>query len=101
MAQFDIYRNANESTASLIPYLIDAQHEFHESLGTRLVIPLIRDMRQVEGLYLPFEIEGEVLYAAVPEMGSVLLETLGERTGTLSERSSELINAIDFLVTGF
>jgi len=101
MAQFDIYRNTSETTCTVIPYLLDIQHDFHDSLETRMVIPLIRSMRQIEGLYLPVEIDGEILLAAVPEMSGVLLDTLGEKAGDLSHRSSEFIKAIDFLITGF
>jgi hypothetical protein len=34
-------------------------------------------------------------------MSGVLLDTLGEKAGDLSHRSSEFINAVDFLLTGF
>ena len=41
MAQFDVYKNANKSTRSSYPYLVEVQADMLSELRTTIVIPLL------------------------------------------------------------
>jgi toxin CcdB len=101
MARFDVYENLHPETRVAIPYLLDIQHSLHERLRSRLVIPLSREAREVEGLYPAVTVRGEKLVALVPEMGGISRDQLGKRVGNLSSEASKILNAIDLLITGF
>jgi toxin CcdB len=101
MAQFDVYENIHAETRASVPYLLDIQHPLHDRLRSRLVIPLSRDAREVQGLYPAVTVRGEKLVALVPEMGGVSREHLGKKVDNLASEASEILNAIDLLVTGF
>jgi len=101
MAQFKVYENSHESGAERYPYVLDVQHEIVSSLETRLVIPLVSDLKRMTKLNPVFEIEGRVMILSTTEMASVPLDMIGKEVADLSERSGEIINAIDFLITGF
>lgn len=40
MPQFTVYRNKNPQTLSVVPFLLDVQHDLLSDLETRVVIPL-------------------------------------------------------------
>ncbi len=42
MARFDVYANPSVGERKQIPYLLDVQNDFIDSLGTRVVVPLRR-----------------------------------------------------------
>lgn len=39
--QFDVYENENPASRQRFPYLLDVQAELLDSLGTRVIIPLV------------------------------------------------------------
>ena len=104
MPQFDIYENDNPASKEIIPYLLDVQHELHTDLGTRLVIPLVRNIP--EGLRIPrlcpsFIVDSEEVTLSTPEMGAYPVTNLGCRVGSLADRRTEIIASVDFLLSGF
>ena len=102
MAQFDVYENNDETSADAYPYWLDIQHPFHASLDTRLVVPLSTSIAHaMQGLEPIVKVEGQPLRAVVPEMVALPLHFLGRRVTNLSVHGSTLINAVDFLITGF
>ena len=102
MAQFDVYKNRDTSSAPAFPYWLDIQHTLHEGLHTRLVIPLsVPNSHAIQGLEPLVEVDGKALHAVIPEMVSLPLTILGKKVGNLSAYSSEIMNGVDFLITGF
>ena len=102
MAQFDVYENLDPSSADEYPYWIDIQHSLHSRLQTRLVVPLSRSCEHaIQGLEPLANVQGEKLRAVFPEMVALPVEILGRRVENLSAQSGELIDAVDFLITGF
>jgi toxin CcdB len=99
--QFDVYENTHPNTRTHVPYLLDVQHPLHERLHSRMIVPLIRDAQEVKDLYIPITIRGERVVAAIPEMGGISVSALGKKVDNLANHSSEIINAIDLLITGF
>ena len=47
------------------------------------------------------EIEGKAVVMSTQEMAGVPLGALGKKIGSLANRRSEILGAVDFLVTGF
>jgi len=100
MARFDVHRGWRAS----VPYLLDIQADLLDVLPTRLVIPLLPagtvGMR-IDRLHLPVEIDGRPLVVATNLMTSVRRDQLGPKIGSLAERWSEIVAAVDFLQQGF
>lgn len=101
MAQFDVYENVNEASKIDFPYMLDVQHALHERIDTRMIIPLTQKLSPVRGLYISLEIKGEKYVAVVPEMVGMTRDSLGKKVANLSNESRAIVNAIDFLITGF
>lgn len=103
MAQFDVYRNANQKTAAAIPYLLNVQTDLLESLVTRVVVPLLRASemsKPAKGLNPKFEVEGTTVIMSTAELAGVPVRILGERVTSLKRRRQEIMAALDLLFTG-
>ncbi len=101
MAQFDVYRNANAQSAEAFPYLLDIQADLLASLSTRVAVPLVPVEKPIAHLNPVFEIDGKSVAMLAQELSGIERSVLGEKVGSLSERRSEIIAALDFLVSGF
>ena len=105
MAQFDIYRNEDESTRTRFPYLLDVQVDLLSDLPTRLVVPLRSgtgaEPWAIARLHSVLMVGDLSLIAVFSEMAVVLSTVLGNRIGDARQQRTELIAADDLLVTGF
>jgi len=102
VAQFDVYENPDALSREAFPYFLDMQHGFHEGLQTRLLVPLsVNISGHMHGLEPIVNVKGRQLAAIVPEMVTLPTDTLGKKVDNLFTYSNDLINAIDFLITGF
>lgn len=101
MAQFDIYRNNNSETAAEFPYLLDIQADILVSLETRVVIPLSKNVKAIQHLNPNFSIEQKSYVLVAQELAGVHKSALGEKCGSLREHRSEIITALDFMISGF
>lgn len=103
MARFDIYSNAHRETRDSVPYLLDLQTDFLDSLATRVVAPLL--WVEVAGpsarILMPcFEIEGRKVVMSTPELAGISKGNLGQPIGSLADHRTEIIAALDMLFTG-
>jgi toxin CcdB len=101
MAQFDVYINENNQTNQRVPYLLDVQNDILKSLNTRVVIPLVRDLKGVQGLTKEFIINDEKVYLTTAQMGAVMISELKQKVTSLENEKEEIKNSIDFLIYGF
>jgi len=101
MAQFDVYQNINTQSNQLFPYLLNIQHDLLSSLKTRVVVPLCSDQTPITHLNPQFVIENKTLFMSTSDMAGIPLSSCGEVVHNLEEKRSEIINALDFLVSGF
>ena len=104
MAQLDVYENLEKDSREEMPFLLDIQHELHVHLRTRVMIPLVRTDAQKTGLNTlcpTFLIEGQSVFASVPEMSAYPVKELGGRVLNLNDKRGEIFAAIDFLLNGF
>ena len=101
MAQFDVYKNTNTETSQLFPYLLNIQHDLLSTLKTRVVVPLCSDQSPITHLNPQFVIEDTTVFMSTADMAGISLSDCGQVVTNLEEQRSEIINALDFLVSGF
>ncbi len=104
MAQFDIYENIEPESKDIIPFLLDVQHDLHSNLATRTVIPLVATgscKEAITKLCPIISVLGRDVVVSTPEIAGYPVRDLGARVMTASEHRSEILGAIDFLLSGF
>lgn len=100
MARFDVHRCRRPG----VPYLLDNQADFLSHLPTRLVIPLLPAATfagMIEHLHLRVFVDGGELVLAANLIASIHRDQLGPKAGSLADRRSEIVAAVDFLQRGF
>lgn len=104
MAQFDIYENIEPESKAIIPFLLDVQHDLHSNLATRTVIPLVATGSRQEAiakLCPVINILGRAVVVSTPEIAGYPVRDLGDKVTSAAEHRSEILAAIDFLLSGF
>ena len=101
MAQFDVLRNPRGGD---YPFLLDVQSELLARLATRVVVPLITlkryGARPITRLNPTAKVRGVEYVLLFQELAAVPASALGEPIGTLAQRRTDLIAALDLLFTG-
>jgi len=101
MAQYDVFKNPNKDTNIQIPYLLNIQNDILNNLSTIVVVPLILDITAIANLNPIFTIETKKVVMSTTELASVPISSVGEKICSLDSERITIINAIDFLITGF
>jgi toxin CcdB len=104
MAQFDVYENDEPGSSDAIPFLLDVQHDLHDNLATRTVIPLvlISSKKDVARKLFPrFSVEGRDVIMSTPEMAGYPACDLQNKVSSLRDYRNDILAAIDFLLNGF
>jgi toxin CcdB len=104
MAQFDVYENTDPTSQEFIPFLLDVQHNLHQSLSTRTVVPLVRTRflkENLEKLSPVLTVNGEEVLMSTPELAGYPVRDLGAKVASLSDERITIFSAIDFLLSGF
>lgn len=104
MGQFSVHKNKNPKSRTRYPYLVDVQSPLLDALETRLVVPLVSlkafSSKTMTTLTPAFEINQQAYVLLTPQMAGIPRKELGAEVADLSGRHSDIIAAIDFLVTG-
>lgn len=96
MAQFDVHEGANG-------LLLDCQSDLLSHFNSRLVVPLLpadRAPPPVTRLNPTFEVGGKAYVMVTHYAAAVEVRELGEVLASLADRHHEIMNALDFLLTG-
>ncbi|MBN2896921.1 MAG: CcdB family protein [Campylobacterales bacterium] len=101
MAQFDVYRNSDPEGSDIFPYLLDIQVDLLSDLSTRVVVPLTASIKPIKHLNPIFQIENKAYVMITQELAGVESSILGDYVVSLKERRSDILAAIDFMITGF
>ncbi len=101
MAQFDVYKNINTKSNIHIPFLLDIQHEILDNISTRIVVPLVIDMKPAKYLNPQFTVENITVTMSTAELSSISKNNIGQKVCSLKKYRSEIINAIDFILIGY
>ena len=99
MRQFDAYLNPSPESRKVAPFLVVlSSHHLHEVV----VAPAVNDAkRQVSGLEIGVEIDGQPLMLVVSEPFSLTASLLRSRATNLLTHEDEIRRALDRLFTGF
>lgn len=104
MPQWTLHRNPNPSSRKEIPYLLDVQSDLLSGLETRVVIPLFTrkaaPSQTLAQLTPELKFKGERLVLMTPQLAGVRQRDLGEPVADISSHRSEIIRALDLLLTG-
>lgn len=103
MKQYDVYINTDSDTNKGYPYFVDVQTELLESLNSRVVIPLAgaKPDRSLPNNICPrVEISGEQYYLLTHQITTVSKSFLKEKEGSLLLNRIDIVNSLDFLVSG-
>jgi len=102
MAQFNLYRNANRQTQERYPFLLNIQSDLLDALKTRLVIPAIKlaGQKPITRLNPVFEYDQLQYLLLVQEMAAIPANNLGAKVTELEALRSEILAAVDLLITG-
>ncbi len=103
MGQFDVHRNPAPSKTR-VPYLLDVQADLLKGLATRVVVPLVKPAevgnRVVRLLHLEVEVDGHRLIALTSELAAIPVKALGSRVASLASRRTDIVRALDVLISG-
>ena len=104
MPQFSLYKNANKATQKNYPYLLDIQSNLLDDLSTTVVIPLMPKRLAgdhiISKLNPVIKIRSENFTVMTQNLSGIDRNVLGENVGDLSQYRSEIIAAIDFVLSG-
>jgi toxin CcdB len=103
VAQFDVYRNRAPETEEEFPYVLDIQADVLKHLNLRVVVPLVRaDVVDppLPGLNPKFVIEENNVVMATTLIGGLPSRGLRDPITNLGNHRTEIIGAIDMLITG-
>ena len=104
MAQFTIYQNKNSQSKKEFPLLLDIQTNLLDSLQTTAVVPL-KKFESNKDQFLTqltpvFLIEGTDYLMLTPQMAGIQRKELGKAVADIEYARTEILNALDFLLTG-
>lgn len=101
MKQCDVFSSPSERANPNVPFVVvlQADRVFHTT--TVVVAPLVRaeHLREDQGLYPVFEIEGVRVGLAVTELATVPRRVLKKYVTSLERERHRIIRAIDALFT--
>ena len=104
MPQFTAYANSNPVTQQHYPYLLDIQSDLLSELKTTVVIPLspakLVGTISLSRLNPALTLNGEQLIAMTQDLAGIDRRQLGAAAGDLSAYRSEIIAALDFVISG-
>jgi toxin CcdB len=104
MAQFEVYENPNRASRKTFPFLLDIQSDLLSELRTTVVIPLcpVAEVGHdaITKLCPVMAVNGKRFVALSHQLAGVDRKMLGKAVADLSRYRSEIIAALDFIVSG-
>ncbi len=104
MGQFCAYKNPNPGSRARYPYLLDIQSDLLSELKTTIVIPLspakIAGAMSLSRLNPAFVLGGESFFAITQDISGLDRQHLGAKAYDLSSYRTEIVAAVDFVLSG-
>ena len=103
MSQFAVYANADTASKKSIPYLLDVQSDLIETVGSRVVVPLVTPERAggvIEQLMPRMLVGGKPLVMDTAQIMGIPRHMLGKHVADLSHERHAIFAAIDMLTHG-
>lgn len=102
--QFDVYENTDKDTKRVYPYFIDIQTNLLDTLNSRVVLPLtpIKNVNKEypKNLCPVISIDKKGFALLSHQITSVPISLLKKKTISAEAHRTDIVAAIDFLVTG-
>ncbi|WP_016956077.1 CcdB family protein [Catenovulum agarivorans] len=104
MSQFLLYKNQDKNSAKAYPYFVNVQSDLLNNLDSRIVLPLtpieLLEAKAPTRLCPVIQINQGDFVILTQQITSVPMQILQEEIADLSAFRDEIINALDFLITG-
>lgn len=103
MSQFIAYANADPASRKLIPYLLAVQSDLIETLGSRVVVPLITAQQAdapIEKLMPQLAVDDQLLVMDTAQIMGLPVRMLGPQVADLAHERQAILAAIDMLTHG-
>jgi toxin CcdB len=104
MAQFVAYKNRNPLSRKIYPYLLDVQSDFLSELSTTIVVPLTPVSKAsdiaISKLNPEVDIKRDKFIVMTQDIAGINRNELRDKICDLSHYRSEIIAAIDFVISG-
>jgi toxin CcdB len=104
MARFDVYHNPDSTERDAVPYYLDVQNNFLETIQTKVVVPLhfVQHLNlRVRNLNPVFEVKGKSVVMNTAAIGAVPTGELRSPIGSLASQQLEITDALDTLLGGY
>lgn len=105
MAQWKVYRNRNVQTCKQFPLLLDVQSDLLSDLQSCVAVPLMTYNKNSSPTFSRLtpviNIDNADYLMLTPQLAGIHRKELGDEVADLSAQRIELMNAVDFLLTGF
>ena len=103
MKQFDLYENTDSDSREKYPFFVDVQTDLLDELNSRVVIPIttVQDAKSFPKNLCPVvEIRNKNYALLTHQITTVSASFLAYKEGSLLLNRSDIISALDFLLTG-
>jgi toxin CcdB len=104
MAQFTVYQNKNPQTKKSFPLLLDIQSNLLDELNTTVVVPLSKfetnKIKRLTQLTPVLTVEGSDYLMLTPQLAGIARKELGKPIASADSARSDIISALDFLISG-
>jgi toxin CcdB len=104
MTQFTVYENNNNATKKTYPHLLDIQSNLLNELRTTVVIPIyptsLVSGAAMSGLCPVLTIDRKEYVALTQQIAGIARKSLGKVVCDLYQFRSEIIAALDFIISG-
>ena len=103
MKQFDLYENPDSDSHATYPFFVDVQTDLLDDLNSRVVIPIspVQDEKTFPKNLCPIvEIRNEKYALLTHQITTVSASFLTRKEGSLLLDRTDIISALDFLLTG-
>lgn len=104
MAQFIVYKNPDPETRNQYPYLLDIQSDLLGELRTTIVVPLssanTAAPMNITRLNPSLALDGETYFAMTQDVAGINRDHLGTKAFDVSAQRSEIMDAVDFVLSG-
>jgi toxin CcdB len=102
LRQFDAYLNPSIESRKVAPFLVVLSSHHLHGLEEVVVAPAVNDAkRQVGGLEIGVEIQGQQLVLMISELFSMTASALRNRAESLAAHEDDIRRALDRPFTGF
>lgn len=104
MAQFDVYRNPSQRQRDAMPYMVNVQSDLLDGLPTRLMMPLVKPSlvpaSVPRNLCPTVDFGGERFHLLAQQAAPFLARDLGKPLGSINSRASDIVAALDAVISG-